>query len=314
MKKTKIIVVVGPTASGKTSLGIHLAQKLGGEVVSGDSMQIYKDMNIATAKPTEEEMQGVKHHLIGFVNPEDEYSVASFCSDAKRVVEDIASRGKTPVLVGGTGLYIDSFINNTEFFDNANSKTVRAELYKELNENGIEKLYNELLSVDSEAAKKIHPNNEVRVIRALEIYRLTGKNLTEQNKCSHENESPYKPLYIGISYKDREKLYERINKRVDLMYDTGLLEETKEFYKKHPSQTAVNAIGYKELKPYLDGEKTLEECLEHLKQSTRRYAKRQLTWFNRNEKINWVYPDLYNDINELYLKTDALTEKFLKGE
>ena len=314
MKKTKIIVVVGPTASGKTSLGIHLAQKLGGEVVSGDSMQIYKDMNIATAKPTEEEMQGVKHHLIGFVNPEDEYSVASFCSDAKRVVEDIASRGKTPVLVGGTGLYIDSFINNTEFFDNANSKTVRAELYKELNENGIEKLYNELLSVDSEAAKKIHPNNEVRVIRALEIYRLTGKNLTEQNKCSHENESPYEPLYIGISYKDREKLYERINKRVDLMYDTGLLEETKEFYKKHPSQTAVNAIGYKELKPYLDGEKTLEECLEHLKQSTRRYAKRQLTWFNRNEKINWVYPDLYNDINELYLKTDALTEKFLKGE
>ena len=314
MKKTKIIVVVGPTASGKTSLGIHLAQKLGGEVVSGDSMQIYKDMNIATAKPTEEEMQGVKHHLIGFVNPEDEYSVASFCSDAKRVVEDIASRGKTPVLVGGTGLYIDAFINNTEFFDNANSKTVRAELYKELNENGIEKLYNELLSVDSEAAKKIHPNNEVRVIRALEIYRLTGKNLTEQNKSSHENESPYEPLYIGISYKDREKLYERINKRVDLMYDTGLLEETKEFYKKHPSQTAVNAIGYKELKPYLDGEKTLEECLEHLKQSTRRYAKRQLTWFNRNEKINWVYPDLYNDINELYLKTDALTEKFLKGE
>lgn len=314
MKKTKIIVVVGPTASGKTSLGIHLAQNFNGEVVSGDSMQIYKDMNIATAKPTEEEMQGVKHHLIGFVNPEDEYSVASFCSDAKRVVEDIASRGKTPVLVGGTGLYIDSFINNTEFFDNANSKTVRAELYKELNENGIEKLYNELLSVDSEAAKKIHPNNEVRVIRALEIYRLTGKNLTEQNKCSHENESPYVPLYIGISYKDREKLYERINKRVDLMYDTGLLEETKEFYKKHPSQTAVNAIGYKELKPYLDGEKTLEECLEHLKQSTRRYAKRQLTWFNRNEKINWVYPDLYNDINELYLKTDALTEKFLKGE
>ena len=314
MKKTKVIAVVGPTASGKTSLGIHLAQKLNGEVVSGDSMQIYKDMNIATAKPTEEEMQGIKHHLIGFVNPEDEYSVASFCSDAKRAVEDIASRGKTPILVGGTGLYIDSFINNTEFFDNANSKAVRDELYKELNENGIEGLYNELLSVDSEAAKKIHPNNEVRVIRALEIYRLTGKSLTEQNKCSHENESPYESLYIGISYKDREKLYERINRRVDLMCDMGLLEEAKEFYKKHPSQTAVNAIGYKELKPYLDGEKTLQECLEHLKQSTRRYAKRQLTWFNRNEKINWVYPDMYNDINELYLKAETLAEKFLKGE
>ncbi|MBQ6936745.1 MAG: tRNA (adenosine(37)-N6)-dimethylallyltransferase MiaA [Clostridia bacterium] len=314
MSKTKIIVVVGPTASGKTALGIHLAQKFNGEVVSGDSMQIYKDMNIATAKPTEEEMQGVKHHLIGFVNPEDEYSVASFCSDAKRVVEEIVSRNKTPILVGGTGLYIDSFINNTCFFDDANSKEVREKLYRELNEYGIEKLYNELLLVDSEAAKKIHPNNEVRVIRALEIYRITGKNLTEQNKCSHETESPYEPLYIGISYKDRERLYERINKRVDLMCDAGLLDETREFYKKHPSQTAVNAIGYKELKPYLDGEKSLEECLTHLKQSTRRYAKRQLTWFNRNEKINWVYPDLYNDVNELFIETDILAEKFLKGE
>ena len=183
MRKTKIIVVVGPTASGKTALGIHLAKKFNGEVISGDSMQIYKDMNIATAKPTEEEMQGVKHHLIGFVNPEDEYSVASFCNDAKKAVEDITFRNKTPILVGGTGLYIDSFINNTEFFDNANSKEVREELYKELNESGIEKLYNELLSIDSEAAKKIHPNNEVRVIRSLEIYRLTGKNLTEQNKA-----------------------------------------------------------------------------------------------------------------------------------
>ena len=314
MKKTKVIVVVGPTASGKTSLGIHLAKKFNGEVISGDSMQIYEDMNIATAKPTEEEMQGVKHHLIGFVNPETEYSVASFCSDAKKIVDDIVSRNKTPILVGGTGLYIDSFINNTEFFDNANSKEVREELYKELDEYGIEKLYNELLSVDSEAAKKIHPNNEVRVISALEIYRLTGKNLTEQNKCSHENESPYEPLYIGICYKDREKLYERINKRVDIMCDLGLLKETKDFYKKHPSQTAVNAIGYKELKPFLDGEKTLEECLMHLKQSTRRYAKRQLTWFNRNEKINWVYPDLYDDLNELFNETDTLVEKFLKGE
>ena len=314
MRKTKIIVVVGPTASGKTALGIHLAKKFNGEVISGDSMQIYKDMNIATAKPTEEEMQDVKHHLIGFVNPEDEYSVASFCNDAKKAVKDITLRGKTPILVGGTGLYIDSFVNNTEFFDNANSKDVREELYKELNEFGIEKLYNELLSIDSEAAKKIHPNNEVRVIRALEIYRITGKNLTEQNKVSHENESPYEPLYIGISYKDREKLYERINKRVDIMCDTGLLEETKEFFLKHPSQTAVNAIGYKELKPYLDKEKTLEECLLHLKQSTRRYAKRQLTWFNRNERINWVYPDLYNDLNELFCKTDNLVEEFLKGE
>lgn len=314
MDKTKVIVVVGPTASGKTALGIHLAKRFNGEVVSGDSMQIYESMDIATAKPTTEEMDGIKHHLIGFVKPTDEYSVASFCEDAKKAVNEITGKGKIPVIVGGTGLYIDSFINNITFFDNANSEKVRNELYKELEEYGIEKLYNELLSVDSEAAKKIHPNNEVRVIRALEIYRLTGETLTEQNKRSHDIESAYEPLYIGISYKDREKLYVRINKRVDIMLKNGLLEEAKEFYKTYASKTAVNAIGYKELKPFIDGEKTLEECLEKLKQSTRRYAKRQLTWFNRNEKINWVYPDTYKNTDELYNETERLVEKFLKGE
>ena len=314
MNKTKVIVVVGPTASGKTALGINIAKKFNGEVVSGDSMQIYENMDIATAKPTIEEMDGIKHHLIGFVNPKDEYNVASFCEDAKKAVTEITKKGKTPVIVGGTGLYIDSFINNVTFFDNASSDEVRKNLYKELEEFGIEKLYNELLTVDGEAAKKIHPNNEVRVIRALEIYRLTGKNLTEQNKRSHDNESDYEALYIGIAYKDREKLYERINKRVDIMLEKGLLEEAKDFYKEYASKTAVNAIGYKELKPFLDQEKSLEECVESLKQSTRRYAKRQLTWFNRNEKINWVYPDSYKDINLLYNEAERLVEKFLKGE
>ena len=314
MKKQKIIVVVGPTASGKTALGIHLAEKFCGEVVSGDSMQIYKDMDIATAKPTKDEMKNIKHHLIGFVNPEDEYSVASFCNDASSAVKEIVSSGKTPFLVGGTGLYIDSFINNITFFENANSSEVRNALYKELEEYGIEKLYDELLSVDSEAAKNIHPNNEVRVIRALEIYRLTGETLTEQNKRSHEIESEYEPLYIGISYRNRDILYERINKRVDIMLENGLLDEALEFYKKYASKTAVNAIGYKELKPYIDGENSLEECVEHLKQSTRRYAKRQLTWFKKNEKINWVYPDDYDDINKLYDEAERLTKNFLKGE
>ena len=314
MSKIKVIVIVGPTASGKTSLGIHIAKQFNGEVVSGDSMQIYENMDIATAKPTQEEMDGIKHHLIGFVNPQNEYSVASFCEDAKNAVEEIVRSGKTPVIVGGTGLYIDSFINNITFFDDANSPEIREQLYKELNEFGIEKLYNELLLVDSEAAKKIHPNNEVKVIRALEIYRSTGKNLTEQNKQSRNIESEYEPLYIGISYKDREKLYERINKRVDIMLQNGLLEEAKDFYKEYASKTAVGAIGYKELKPFIDGEKTLEECVDHLKQATRRYAKRQLTWFNRNEKINWVYPDTYEDINLLYNETERLVKDFLKGE
>lgn len=314
MKKTKVIVIVGPTASGKTTLGIHIAKQVGGEVISGDSMQIYKKMDIATAKPTAEEMDGVKHHLIGFVNPQDEYSVASFCEDAKKAVSEIKEKGKVPIIVGGTGLYIDSFINNITFFQDASSEKIREELYDELNEFGIEKLYNELISVDSEAAKKIHPNNEVKVIRALEIYRTTGKNLTEQNEQSHQSESEYEPLYIGISYKDREKLYDRINKRVDIMLENGLLDEAKEFYKEYASKTAVNAIGYKELKPFIDGEKTLEECANHLKQSTRRYAKRQLTWFNRNERINWVYPDTYEDISLLYDEAERLVEEFLKGE
>lgn len=314
MKKTKVIVIVGPTASGKTTLGIHIAKQFGGEVISGDSMQIYEKMDIATAKPTAEEMDGVKHHLIGFVNPQDEYSVASFCEDAKKAVSEIKEKGKVPIIVGGTGLYIDSFINNITFFQDASSEKIREELYNELNEFGIEKLYSELISVDSEAAKKIHPNNEVKVIRALEIYRTTGKNLTEQNEQSHQSESEYEPLYIGISYKDREKLYDRINKRVDIMCDNGLLDEAKEFYKEYASKTAVNAIGYKELKPFIDGEKTLEECANHLKQSTRRYAKRQLTWFNRNERINWVYPDTYEDISLLYDEAERLVEEFLKGE
>ena len=314
MDKTKVIVIVGPTASGKTALGIHIAKRFNGEVVSGDSMQIYENMDIATAKPTTEEMDGIRHHLIGFVNPVNEYSVASFCEDAKNAVNEIIAKGKIPVLVGGTGLYIDSFINNVTFFENANSQEVRNALYKELEEFGIEKLYNELLSVDGEAAKKIHPNNEVRVIRALEIYRLTGETLTEQNKRSHNTASEYEPLYIGISYKDREKLYERINQRVDIMLRNGLLEEAKDFYNKYASKTAVNAIGYKELKPFIDGEKTLDECVEHLKQSTRRYAKRQLTWFNKNEKINWVYPDVYNNKDELYEEAERLVRNFLKGE
>lgn len=314
MNKTKVIVIVGPTASGKTALGIHIAKRFNGEVVSGDSMQIYENMDIATAKPTKEEMNGIKHHLIGFVNPVNEYSVASFCEDARNAVNEIIAKGKIPVLVGGTGLYIDSFINNVTFFENANSQEVRNALYKELEEFGIEKLYNELLSVDGEAAKKIHPNNEVRVIRALEIYRLTGETLTEQNKRSRNTESEYEPLYIGISYKDREKLYERINQRVDIMLSNGLLEEAKDFYNEYASKTAVNAIGYKELKPFIDGEKTLDECVEHLKQSTRRYAKRQLTWFNKNEKINWVYPDVYNNKDELYEEAERLVRNFLKGE
>lgn len=308
--KKKAIVVVGATASGKTSLGVNIAKSFNGEVVSADSMQIYKNLNIATAKPTIEEMNGVVHHLIDFLDVTEKYSVSAFCEDAKRTVDDITNRGKIPVIVGGTGLYIDSFLSNTSFLDNASSETVKNQLKLELEQFGIDKLYDELKAVDPQAAQLIHPNNKVRVLRALEVYRTTGKTITEQNAESRTVESDIEPLYIGIGYYDREVLYNRINRRVDLMLENGLLEETKEFLKSNPSVTAFNAIGCKELKPYIDGEKSLSVCVENLKRETRRYAKRQLTWFKRNKNINWFYADVLSN-DELIKEVNKLINEFL---
>ncbi|MBS7359475.1 MAG: tRNA (adenosine(37)-N6)-dimethylallyltransferase MiaA, partial [Oscillospiraceae bacterium] len=251
--KKKVVVVVGATSSGKTALGINICKRFNGEVVSADSMQIYKGMNIATAKPTIEEMDGVPHHLIDFLDVTQKYSVSSYCEDAKNVIDDIISRNKLPVIVGGTGLYIDSLINNTTFLQNASSDEIRKALKEELNTKGIEPLYEELLSIDPEAAKNIHKNNTIRVLRAIEVFRATGKTITEQNELSHIIESDFDPLFIGIAYKNREILYNRINKRVDIMLEKGLLNEAIDFYKSNPSDTAVNAIGYKELKPFIDG-------------------------------------------------------------
>lgn len=310
--KKKAVVIVGPTASGKTSLGVYVAKKFNGEVISADSMQIYKGMAISTAKPTPEEMDGVKHHLVDFVEITDKYSVSNYCDDARKCFDDITSRGKLPVFVGGTGLYVDSFLTNTQFLENAASQQVREQLDKELHEKGIEELYLELRSVDPVAAERIHSNNTVRVLRALEVYRTTGNTITEQAQKSHLVESDIDPLYIGITYNDREKLYDRINRRVDIMVENGLIEEARDVFSKDISQTAFNSIGCKEIKPYLDCEATLEECLEKLKMSTRRYAKRQLTWFRRNEKINWVYPDLLKD--NLYSEVDSLINSYLAGD
>ncbi len=307
----KAIVVVGPTASGKTSLGVYIAKKFGGEVISADSMQIYKGMSVSTAKPTVEERDGVPHHLIDFVDITCKYSVSDYCKDAQSVFSDIVSRGKLPVIVGGTGLYIDSFLTNTKFVDDGFSEDIRQALQKEAEEKGIETLYEELAKIDPKAAEKIHPNNKVRVLRAFEIYRASGKTLTEQAELSHNEKSNIEPLYIGITYSDREKLYQRINKRVDIMVESGLVEEAKAVFSAEYSVTAFNSIGCKEIKPYLDGEKSLEDCLETLKQSTRRYAKRQLTWFRRNDKINWVYPDTV-DNDEFYKTVDTIIENYLK--
>lgn len=309
-EKIKIAAVVGPTASGKTALGVMLAKKLDGEIISADSMQIYKGMNIATAKPDEKEKDGILHYLMDFVLPENEYSVASFCADAKKATEQIVSKGKVPIIVGGTGLYVDSFLENITFFEESDKAETRAMLSKRLEAEGASALYKELAAIDPRAASKLHENNTVKVLRALEIYYSGGKTLTEQVENSRKNPTPYEPLYIGITFKERQSLYDRINKRVDIMLETGLLEEAERFYSEKSSATSVNAIGYKELKPYLDGEKTLCECVENLKRSTRRYAKRQLTWFNRNKNINWFYRDSYASLEAMYADIFSLTNSF----
>lgn len=311
--KKKAIVVVGPTASGKTSLGVYIAEKFNGEVISADSMQIYKGLSISTAKPTEAEMRGVKHHLIDFLDVTEQYSVSNYCKDARICFDDIVSRGKIPVIVGGTGLYIDSFLTNTEFLEEATSPDVKDKLKAQLNEKGIEYMYNQLLEIDSKAAEKIHPNNTVRVLRALEVYYSTGKTISEQVELSHSKESDIEPLYIGISYNDRDKLYDRINRRVDIMISEGLVEEAREFFSHEYSKTSFNSIGCKEIKPYIDGVNTLDECVDKLKLSTRRYAKRQLTWFRRNPNINWIYPDTCT-VEELYASVDEMIKKYMEGE
>lgn len=311
--KKKAIVVVGATASGKTALGVHIAKKFNGEVISADSMQIYKGMDIATAKPTTEETDGIKHHLIDFVDVKSQYSVSNYCDDAKLIFDEIIKNNKLPVIVGGTGLYIDSFLSNTKFLEDASSDKIRKELLLEAEKNGIENLYEELKTVDPDAAANIHPNNTVRVVRALEIYKTTGKTLTEQNRLSHAVESDIEPLYIGINYNNRENLYKRINLRVDLMLEAGLLEEAEDFFKLNPSKTAFNAIGYKELKPFIDGDLSFEVCVENLKRETRRYAKRQITWFKRNKSINWVYADTQSR-EDMLNSVDKLIIDYLGGD
>lgn len=290
MTKPLVAVVVGPTASGKSALAVEIAKEFGGEVVSADSMQIYKGMDIATAKPTNDEMQGIPHHLISIVEPSDSFSVNEFKIKATEAIEAILSKNKLPVVAGGTGFYIDTLINNTEFLDHEKND-IRDTLEKRAEEKGISELYEELEKIDPKAAQKLHENDVKRIIRALEVFYSTGKTITEQERLSHLEESPYRFCIIGINANDRQVLYDRINLRVDLMVEAGLIKEAEEFFSMPVSATAKQAIGYKELKPYFDGECTLGEALEKLKMETRRYAKRQLTWFRKRENINWIYID-----------------------
>lgn len=295
MDKIKTIAVVGPTASGKTSLGVELAKHFGGEVVSADSMQIYKYMDIATAKPTVAEMQGIPHHMMDFLLPTEPYSVAKYKEDAMKCIEDIASRRKIPVIVGGTGLYVDTLLYNTEFFDIEIDEKLRKSLYEKCEKLGCDKMWEELKEIDPVSAESIHKNNRKKIIRALEVYYQTGKTISQQTKLSRLSGEVLDYKIIGLSARNRDVLYDRINRRVDIMLKDGLLEEAKDFFEKYNTATAAQAIGYKELLPFFESRLSLEECAENLKMQTRRYAKRQLTWFRRNENINWLYIDDYKD-------------------
>lgn len=285
--KPKVIVIVGPTASGKTAVSIELAKKLNGEIISADSMQVYKDMNIGTAKPTEEEKEGIKHYLLDVALPSETFNVAKYKELATLAIEEILSKGKVPIIVGGTGLYINTLVNGIEFLDIPNDLEYRNKLIEKGYKEGATVLHEELMKIDPVAAQNIDANNIRRVARALEIYKVTGKTKTELDKES-QKEVKYDYRMFGLEW-DRNELYERINLRVDLMIEMGLIEEVKDIVEKYTiSNTAVQGLGYKEVIEYLNGDVSYEDMIENLKLETRHYAKRQLTWFRRDTRITWL--------------------------
>lgn len=278
----RVIVVSGPTASGKTALAVELAKLYNGEVISADSMQIYTDMDIASAKPTPEEQQGIPHHLVGFLDPAESFSVADYVRLCDKCVRDILSRGKTPIICGGTGLYISSFVDNLTFDDSEQDFSFREEMRKFAEENGNAALLERLREVDPETAETLHENNVGRIIRALEVFYTTGHTISQAKKQSRQNPSPYEFVMITLDFERREQLHERINRRVDDMVSRGLVEEARRCFEQPNRPTAAQAIGCKELYPYFKGERELSDCIEELKLRTRQYAKRQLTWFRRD--------------------------------
>lgn len=292
--KTRILAVVGPTASGKSALAIELAARLGGEIICCDSMQIYKQMDIGTAKPDADELSQATHHLFDFADPFESFSCADYIPLAERCVEDIAARGKLPIFCGGTGLYLDRFLSGADFEATEIDDQFRRDMEAYAQEYGNEALHEKLREIDPESADEIHPNNVKRVIRALEIFRTSGRRKSELDRESKTFECKYQAIQIGIKYADREVLYNRINLRVDKMVEAGLLEETKRLMEDgvfEKNSTAAQAIGYKELLSYFGGKKTLEAAVEDLKTATRRYAKRQLTWFNSHGNVIWLEAD-----------------------
>ena len=310
MSKIKTVFVAGATASGKTELAIKLAKRFDGEIVSADSMQIYKGIHIASAAPDTEEMQGIPHYMLEFLKPDDSFSVAEYVEKARAYVKDIARRGKLPIVAGGTGLYINSLADNISYIEEKNDGKLRRELEERFENIGAEQMLKELKEIDPETTARLHSNDKKRIIRAFEVYRLTGKTVTEQNKLSKQGAALIDPCIIEITYRDREKLYDRINRRVDKMLQSGLAEEARAALQ-NTAGGAYQAIGHKELSGYISGDMSLEEAAEKLKMQTRRYAKRQLTWFRRDERINRIYADETEDV---FSAAEKITENFLGTE
>lgn len=296
----KVVVICGPTASGKTALSIELAKRINGEIVSADSMQIYDEMNIGTAKPDQEEMQGIKHYLIGNIKPTKRYSVSEFKKDAISAIKEIISKEKMPIVVGGTGLYVNSLVYGIDYPEIQTNLEYRKELEKIVEEKGLQYLFEKAVEIDKEAMKNISPNDKKRILRVLEIYKETGKTKTELERESRKNGIPYDYKIFAINM-PREILYDRINRRVDIMIEKGLIYEVSSLYEKYGESllTSMQAIGYKEVVEFLKGNCTKEEMIEKIKMETRRYAKRQLTWFRKIENIQWLdgLNDIQNNVN-----------------
>ena len=307
----KIIAVAGPTASGKSALALEFCKRLDGELISLDSMQIYRGLDIGTAKPTKAEQAEVRHHMIIICEPTENFSAAEFAERAHKVIADVRSRGKRAVLCGGTGLYLDTVLGRLDFGEIESDEKLRGELIAFAEKNGAKALHERLRGIDPQAAEKIHPNNVRRVARAIEIYELTGKTKTEHDREAI-SDSPYESLIIGLDYDDREVLYSRINRRVDAMIEAGLEREVRSLLSRgllSAESTAGQAIGYKEVLGYIAGDCSLGDAVEKIKLGTRRYAKRQLTWLRRNPSINWLYPDRLGDFQSLVGEAEKIIGK-----
>jgi tRNA dimethylallyltransferase len=308
--KHPVVAVVGPTATGKTALGVSLAQHFSGEVISCDSMQIYKGLDVGTAKVTPEETCGIPHHGVDILTPDKTFSVADFTAMAAELEQQISARGHLPILVGGTGLYVQSFLYGVRFAEEKAPAGLREQLAAELAEKGGAAMYEQLKQADPEAAAAIHPNNQVRVLRALEHYRATGKKLSEQKADSLPPERPYRSLVLGLDFPDRADLYRRIDLRVDKMQDAGILQEAEYVWQNRETfRTAAQAIGYKEFFPYFEGTATLDACTEKLKQASRNYAKRQLTWFRHMDGVVWLDAGAPDVAEAALRKTDEFLAK-----